>query len=60
MSDDPIVDEIRAIREAIAEENHYDLDELFQMLRTREAASQAPHVTLSPRLLPRLGLVVQE
>ncbi len=50
MSDDPIVDEVRAIRDAIADENHYDLDAIFEMLRKREAASPALHVTLPPRL----------
>ena len=29
MSDDPIVDEVRAIRDAIADENNYDLDAIF-------------------------------
>ena len=57
MSDDPIVDEVRAIRDAIADEYHYDLDAIFQMLRTREATSQALHVTLPPRLLQPSGVV---
>ncbi len=55
MSDDPIVDEVRAIRDAIASEHHYDLDGIFTMLRTREAESGTLHVTLPPRPLPPSG-----
>ena len=54
MSDDPIVDEVRAIRDAIADENHYDLDAIFEMLRKREAASPALHaVSKSPKSCAR-------
>lgn len=56
MSDDPIVDEVRAIRDAIADENHYDLDAIFEMLRKREATSPALHVTLPARLLQPSGV----
>lgn len=52
MSRDPIIDEVRAIRDAIAKEHNYDLDSIFRMLRSRETTSGRPHVTLSPRLLP--------
>ncbi len=55
MSGDPIVDEVRAIRDALAREHHYDLDGIFAMLRTREAASGTLHVTLPPRPLPSSG-----
>ena len=55
MSDDTIIDEVRAIRDAIAREHHYDLDDIFTMLRTREAASGTPHMTLPPRPLPPSG-----
>lgn len=51
MRDDPIVDEIRAIRDTIAREHHYDVDAIFTMLRGREAESNTPHVTLPPRPL---------
>jgi hypothetical protein len=50
MSRDPIVDEVRAIRDAIAREHNYDVDAIFHMLREREATSGRPHVTLPPRL----------
>jgi len=51
MSRDAIIDEVRAIRDAIAREHNYDVDSIFQMLREREATSGRPHVTLPPRLL---------
>ena len=60
MSDDPIVDEVRAIRDAIADENHYDLDAIFEMLRKREAASPVLHVTLPPRLWQPAGVAGPE
>lgn len=52
MSRDPIIDEVRAIRDAIAREHNYDLDSIFRMLRTREITSGRSHVTLPPRRLP--------
>lgn len=52
MSQDPIIDEVRAIRDAIAREHDYDLDAIFRMLRTREITSGRSHVTLPPRRLP--------
>ena len=55
MNVDPIVDEVRAIRDAIAREHHYDVDAIFTMLRGREAASGTPHVTLPPRPLTPSG-----
>ena len=51
MSHDPIIDEVRAIRDAIAREHNYDLDSIFLMLRTREAASERLPVVLPPKLL---------
>lgn len=50
MSHDPIIDEVRAIRDQIAKEHGYDLDAIFRMLRDSEAASKAVHVTFPPRL----------
>jgi hypothetical protein len=49
MSRDPIVDEVRAIRDAIAREHSYDLDSIFHMLRDCEAESGRRHVILPPR-----------
>jgi hypothetical protein len=52
MEKDPIVEEVREIRELIARENHHDLEAIFAMLRRMEAESARPHVTLPPRRLP--------
>ena len=60
MSRDPIIDEVRAIRDAIAKEHNYDLDSIFRMLRSRETTSGRPHVTLSPRPLPVAPLTEPE
>jgi len=49
MSDDSIVDEVRAIRDEIAKECGYDIDTIFQHLRSVAATTSAPHVSLSPR-----------
>lgn len=49
MSHDPIIDEVRAIRDSIARDHNYDIDSIFEMLREREARSTRPHVTLPPR-----------
>ncbi len=48
MTRDPIVDEVRAIREGIAREHHYDLSAIFRMLREVEAESGREHVSPPP------------
>jgi hypothetical protein len=48
MNRDPIVDEIRAIRDAIAREHDYDLDSIFQMLCEAESKSERVHVSPPP------------
>jgi hypothetical protein len=45
MKRDPIVDEVRAIRDAIAREHNYDLDSILRMLRASEAKSGREHVS---------------
>ena len=54
MSADAIIDEVRAIRDAIAREHNYDVNGIFRMLRQREATNKEPHVTLPPRRLDAL------
>jgi hypothetical protein len=49
MIPDPIVEEVRSIRDDIAKECDYDIDRIFEELRRLEATSTAPHVSLSPR-----------
>lgn len=48
MNRDPIVDEIRAIRDEIAREHNYDLDSIFQMLCEAESKSDRAHVSPPP------------
>ncbi len=55
MSRDAIVDEVRAVRDAIARENNYDLEAIFRMLQRREAKSGKPHVTLPPKRINIAG-----
>lgn len=45
---DPIMQEVRAIREAIAAESNYDLDAIFEVFRRLEATSGRPHVAPPP------------
>jgi hypothetical protein len=49
MIPDPIVEEIRAIRDEIASECNYDIDTIFDTLRQLAATSPAQHVSLSAR-----------
>ena len=49
MIPDPVVEEVRAIRDEIAKEYDYDIDAIFQALRCLEATSAARHVSLSAR-----------
>lgn len=46
---DPIIDEVRAARDAIAKEADYDIDKLVEMLKIREAKSGREIVRLPPR-----------
>jgi hypothetical protein len=46
---DPIIEEIHAVREALAREADYDLDRILEAARARQAASGLQAVTLPPR-----------
>ena len=46
---DPIVDEIRRIREEHAKKFNFDLDAIFEDLKKRERDSGRKTVTLEPR-----------
>ena len=49
MKDDPIVAEVRAIRDKLAAQCGYDVAELFRQLRKREMDSQRTYVRYPPR-----------
>ncbi len=46
---DPIVDEVRAARDAIAREFDYDIEKLAQAIKAREAQSGRKVVRLPPK-----------
>jgi hypothetical protein len=53
---DPIVDEVRAARDALAKEFDYDVDKLAAFIKDREMHSGRPVVRLPPR---RVTVVVR-
>ncbi len=46
---DPIINEVRAARDAIAKELEYDIEKLAEALKAREAESGREIVRLPPR-----------
>jgi hypothetical protein len=46
---DPIVDEVRAVRDAIAKEFDYDIEKIAQAIKAREVQSGREVVRLAPR-----------
>jgi len=46
---DPIIEEIHAVRDALAREADYDLDKLLAAARARQTASGLQTVRLPPR-----------
>ena len=49
MRNDPIVDEIRNVREAHAERFNYDLEAIYHDLKTQEQKSRQSFVSYPPR-----------
>ena len=49
--EDPIVEEVRRIREEHAASFNYDIDAIYAHLKRLEAESTLPHVSLEPRRL---------
>jgi len=49
MKDDPIVQEVRAIRDAYAAEFNYDLQALYENIKQLEKMSNKPHKRLLPK-----------
>ena len=47
---DPIIEEIHAVREALAKESGYDAEKIAEAARKRQAESGRRAVTLPPRL----------
>ncbi len=53
MSTDSLIDEVRAIRDAIAREHDYDLAAICRAIRERSRAAGVQTVTLPPRPVSR-------
>jgi len=53
MTPDPIVEEVRAVRDAFAKEHDYDVARIFEALRVMGVESGEPRVTLPPRPVTR-------
>jgi len=49
MTRDAIVDEVRAIRDEIANAYGYDINAIFAALRQMDATGRGHHVSLAPR-----------
>ena len=49
MKDDPIVAEVRAIRDGLAARSGYDVKEIFRWLRQQQAGSGRKYVRLPAR-----------
>lgn len=60
MKRDPIVDEVRAIREGIARECNYELAAVFRILREAEAKSDREHVSPPPPKVEPLPEAAQQ
>ena len=56
MKTDPIIDELRAVRDKHAARCSYDVDELFRDIRAREKASEHNYVSRPPRRAPSAPL----
>ena len=53
MKNDPIVSEVRAIRDALAAQCGYDIKEIFQKLREQQAESDLKYVRYPARRVAR-------
>ena len=60
MNKDPIVEEVRAVRDAIAREHNYDLDSIFDMLCEIKANSGRTYVSPPPASVEPLPIAAQQ
>jgi hypothetical protein len=49
---DPIVEEVRAVRDAIAKEFDYDIERLGRAMQVRQLMNDRPVVRLLPKRVP--------
>ena len=50
---DPIVEEVRKVRDEHAAQFNYDLDAIYADMKRIEKASKEPRVSFGPRLIPK-------
>lgn len=53
MTPDPIVDEVRAARDAFAKAHGYDVDQILQALQAQPLPTGARVVSLPPKRIPK-------
>jgi len=51
-SRDPIVEEVRAVRDAIAKEFDYDIERIGRAMQERQSKNERPVVRLLPKRIP--------
>jgi hypothetical protein len=51
MRNDPIVEEIRKIRDSYAAEFNYDIQAIYEDIKKQEKASKKPHHCLTPKAI---------
>lgn len=49
---DPIVEEVRAVRDAIAKEFDYDIERIGRAMQERQSKNVRPVVRLPPKRIP--------
>jgi hypothetical protein len=52
-SRDPIVEEVRAARDAIAKKFGYDIERIARAMQARQAENDRPVVRLEPKRIPQ-------
>ena len=52
---DPIVEEVRAIRDAYAKKFNYDIEAIYRNLKEQEAKSDREFISLPPNLIKPTG-----
>ena len=60
MQNDPIVDEVRKVRDAHAAKFNYDLDAIYRDLKAQELAGGRRFVRFPPRACKRRGNAAQK
>jgi len=57
MLNDPIVNEVRSIRDAYAKQFNYDLDAIFQDIKKQQSKSSFKYIVLPPKRINQIEKV---